>query len=406
MQVKSLVAERRTHGLKARVTFTLIGLLAVLCAIGAAPDFSQVGFSTVNALGDNGTTGGGDSAPVVVHNASEFQRAAERLDIKDKKVREQTPRVILIANDIDLGELKNMTGGTGLKDVGIIRPASHTTIHAAGPGSTIRHGTIEIHGKHNIIIRNLAFRDLWENDPSGDYDKLGWDYVRITRKSGVYSHHVWVDHCDFAKAYDGQLDIVHGSDFVTVSWCKFAGDERGPQKKACLIGHSPGNFNEDKGRLNVTFHHNWFENIDDRAPRARFGNIHLFNNYVNGARYATVSVVGATTLMENCYYRDVLCATRFSHADDTIAKGRGGTMCIVGSINVEPRPAPSVKSSDAIEQERNFKSSVERDEFEFHEPADLLWENRKQLPYPYKLDPAEQVPQILKDHAGVGKLDR
>ena len=39
------------------------------------------------------------------------------------------------------------------------------------------------------------------------------------------------------------------------------GDERGPQKKVSLIGHSPSAAAEDKGRLNVTLHHNWYENI-------------------------------------------------------------------------------------------------------------------------------------------------
>ena len=32
----------------------------------------------------------------------------------------------------------------------------------------------------SLVIRNLAFRDLWEFDPTGKYDQLGWDYVRIT----------------------------------------------------------------------------------------------------------------------------------------------------------------------------------------------------------------------------------
>src|SRR4029079_17702703 len=113
-----------------------------------------------------------------------------------------------------------------------------------------------------------------------------------------------------------------------------------------LIGHSPNNADEDKGRLNVTFHHNWFEKIDDRAPRARFGNIHLFNNYISGARYATISVVGASMLIENCYYNDAAYATSYSHADDTVAKGRGGTISLIDCINANPRrmsrvPRPS-----------------------------------------------------------------
>jgi pectate lyase len=385
----------------------LAGVLSVGCSLGAVPEFRQVGFSTIDALGDHGTVGGGSAAPIVVHNAMELQTAVERRDIKDKTLRDRTPRVVLIANDIDLGELANTKGGDVIKNVGTVRVASHTTIYAAGPGATIRHGVIEVHGAHDVIIRNLAFRDLWEPDPTGEYDKLGWDYVRITRgPEKVFSHHVWVDHCDFGKVYDGQIDIVHGSDLVTVSWCKFAGDERGPQKKVSLVGHSPNNVAEDKGRLNITFHHNWYENIGDRAPRARFGNIHSFNNYINGAINATISVVGATTLIERNVYNDVEIATTFSHAKDILDKGRGGTIAVVECVNSNPRPiTPSANPALAFEDSHNFQGNAARGELVFSKPAAFDWADLNHLPYEYTLDAVADVPGIVKQFAGVGKID-
>src|SRR5206468_5898728 len=109
-------------------------------------------------------------------------------------------------------------------------------------------------------------------------------------------------------------------DLVTVSWCRFAGDERGPQKKVSLIGaSSSGNAAAlDRGHLNVTLHHNLFENIGDRAPRARFGNIHVFNNLIDGAENANISVMGAVTLVEKCFYKNTRIATTFSHAADSV----------------------------------------------------------------------------------------
>src|SRR5438876_107481 len=83
----------------------------------------------------------------------------------------------------------------------------------------------------------------------------------------------------------------------------------GAQKKVSIVSHGANNVAEDKGRLNVTFHHNWYENIDDRAQRTRFGNIHSFNNFINGAVNATISVVDATTLIERNVYNDVEIAT-------------------------------------------------------------------------------------------------
>ena len=39
------------------------------------------------------------------------------------------------------------------------------------------------------------------------------------------SSQIWIDHCDFTKAYDGVLDIKGGSHGVTISWCRFLGDD-------------------------------------------------------------------------------------------------------------------------------------------------------------------------------------
>ena len=371
------------------------------------PDFSLRGFATVAADGLSGTTGGGTNPPVIVRTAMEFQSAAERLDIRDKKLRDATPRVIQVAADIDLGELANQKGGAVLKNVGVVTVRPNTTIYSAGSGATLRRGTIEIHGAWNVILRNLRFRDLWELDPTGKYDQLGWDYVRITSAGKASSHHIWVDHCDFGKAYDGQCDIVHGSDCVTVSWCRFAGDERGPHKKSMLIGHSSSasNFQRDGGRLNISLHHNWFQNIDDRAPRARLGNIHCWNNLIEGAQYATVSVTKCVTLVENCCYRDTLIATSFSHAKDSVARDHAGILCIVGSNNENPRPPRAATQADErFEQENNFKSNVARGDLRFNPPADFSWADLNHLPYRYTPDPVDAVDALVKQWAGTGKL--
>lgn len=417
--------------------FSLLLSLALLqpAAAAEAPSFKLEGFATVKAYGLETTTGGGDAPVTVVRTPQEFQAAAERSDLKDKKARNDAPRVIQIANDLDLGELANERGGSELKSVGLVRIRPHTTIYSTGEGATIRHGVLDVHGAANVIIRNLKFRDLWEFDPTGKYDRYGWDYVRITNSGKDLSHHVWVDHCDFGKAYDGALDITHGSDLVTISWCKFGGDDSGPHKKVMLIGHSSSDNAAalDKGRLNVTLHHNYFHNIADRAPRARFGNIHAFNNLVDGAENATMSLMNAVTLVENSVYRDARVATSFSHAADNVKKGREGTLVVVNSKNENPRlpdPAAEVASeteaTDApasgpvqpkstppkemdpnreFELANNFQSSVERAALQFNSPADWTWENRNTLPYAYSPDPVDEVPELVTKFAGTGKVD-
>jgi pectate lyase len=363
-----------------------------------------VGFAAVAALGVEGTTGGGDVAPIVVRDALAFRDSVEKRDIKNKAQRESTPRVVLVVGDIDLGVLANERPGKVLQQVGIVQVRSNLTIVGATGGATLRRGTLEVHGGHNVIIRNLHFRDLWEEDPTGAYDALGWDFLRISNAGQVRSHHVWIDHCDFEKAYDGLLDITHGSDLVTISWCRFAGDARGPQKKAMLIGHSSGPTaaSVDRGRLNVTLHHNWFVDIEDRAPRARFGNIHAFNNLVEGARYATISVCGAVTLVEHCVYRDVRIATSFSHANDNVLKDRSGEICLDDSLNLLPRPAPAPDDeAERFEAEHNFTGTVTRSELLFNPPADWTWDDRARLPYAYDPDAPEGVAAIVRGGAGV-----
>ncbi|MDQ3625018.1 MAG: hypothetical protein M3463_21490 [Verrucomicrobiota bacterium] len=372
----------------------------------AAPSFELVGFAKLAAYGLNGTTGGGTARAVTVRTAAEFQAAVERSDIRNKKLRDETPRVVRVVEDIDLGELANETPGVQLTSVGIVKVRPHTTIFSTGSGASIRRGIIEIHGAHNIIIRNLKFRDLWEEDPSGEYDRLGWDYIRVTNSGKTKSHHIWIDHCDFEKAYDGLIDITHGSDLITVSWCRLAGNERGPQKKCMLIGHSSSANAAalDRGRLNVTLHHNWFENISDRAPRTRFGNVHLFNSFIDGAENATISVAGAVTLVENCFYQDARIATTFSHADDNVAAGRGGTLVIVDSCNIEPRPIPENPARDPFAINHHFRSSVERSALLFNPAADWAWKNRGTLPYAYHLDPVTEVPALVRQFAGTGRI--
>jgi pectate lyase len=334
-----------------------------------------------------GTTGGGETKPVIVRTAQELQDAIERLDVKDKKRRDSEPRVIRLAGDIDLGELANMKAGHELKKVGIVQPFSNTTLEGPPGGATLTGGTIELHGVENIILRNLRFRGLWEPDPSGEYDEMGWDYLRITSAGKTGSRRVWVDQCDFGKVYDGQLDVVHGSDLVTISNCIFSGGED-EQKKGLLFGHSSSDSAraQDKGHINVTIHHCWFRGLTSRAPRLRTGNVHFLNNLVEDTGTATISVCDGATLVEGCVYKDCKQPTSFSHADDSVEKSRGGSIRIVDSLDLGKKAGGRFKEHPT--------------EFRFNPPEGFAWNDLSKPPYDYQAEPASSVEALVKRQAG------
>jgi len=102
--------------------------------------------------------------------------------------------------------------------------------------------------------------------------------------------------------HDGQLDITNESDLVTVSWNRFVNHD-----KVMLIGSSD-TATADRGKLRVTIHHNMFDNLGQRTPRVRFGQVHVYNNYykiVNNPIYVYNWGVGIESMIyaENNYFQ-------------------------------------------------------------------------------------------------------
>ncbi len=179
-----------------------------------------------------------------------------------------------------------------------IRVGSNTTIVGVGDSAVIRGAWLDLRGasndnmRTNVIIRNLTFRDVYDCFPawSPTDGALGAWNSQYDAVSLRYIDHVWVDHNTFEdvdtedstvpkyfgvhfEMHDGLLDITNGSDLVTVSWNRFQNHD-----KVMLIG-SDDKMITDRGRLRVTLHHNLFENLGQRTPRVRYGQVHVYNNY-------------------------------------------------------------------------------------------------------------------------------
>lgn len=147
------------------------------------------------------------------------------------------------------------------------------TIEGIGSDAMIRGGGLWVQGD-NVIIRNLSIGDSYDGDWTGTTHDT--DAIRIT------GQHVWVDHCDlFASANTLiQLQSDQGSvaDYVTISHCRFSN-----QNQIITLGESIHD-TTCRGHLRTTIHDCWFDGRHERglnmgAPRARFGEVHIVNNY-------------------------------------------------------------------------------------------------------------------------------
>ncbi len=273
--------------------------------------------------------------------------------------------------------------------VGTLNLGSNKTIYSAYGNGGFRRGTLFVDGQRNIALRNLKFRELWEWDDAtqGAYDRNGWDYVVLQSTAGpgtsvaARAHHLWIDHCDFEKSYDGTVDIVRGVDLVTVSWTKFGGVVSGEsvrwlrrqldhleanrsrypyynflrarrsvdgifarerfQQKSNLVGNSTDAITRayDLGHLNVTFHHNWYLHVDQRMPRMRFGNAHVFNllaestaglGIVDLTLAGVAATSGAAVRLENSVFIDVRLPV-----NPQIGVEPPGYITVLGSANLD-----------------------------------------------------------------------
>lgn len=172
------------------------------------------------------------------------------------------------------------------------RFGSNITLIGVGKDAHIIGAHLLVKDVSNVIIRNLRISDAYdcfpEWDPTdgsaGNWNSL-YDNISI-----MTTEHAWIDHVtlddgehprqSLPKVYgrvfqvhDGLLDITHGSNYVTASYNIFDDHD-----KVNLIGSSDSRV-DDRGKLKVTMHHNHWRNPGQRAPRVRFGEVDVYNNY-------------------------------------------------------------------------------------------------------------------------------
>lgn len=214
-------------------------------------------------------------------------------------------------------------------------------------------GTLSLRGCSNVIVRNLTFVG------PGSIDVGGSDLL-----SCINSKHCWIDHCAFVDGQDGNFDITQSADFVTISWCTFSYTKRSyMHQNTNLVGYSN---KEPRGFLNTTYAFNWWgEGCLQRMPMARVGKIHILNNYYS------------STTANNCINpRD---DSEFLVEGNYVEHGVRKYYSQSGAVGVTWRPDNYAADGKPLPESVGAEVTV---------------------PYDYTVAPSNDVPRVVKTHAG------
>ncbi|KFY14214.1 hypothetical protein V492_02779 [Pseudogymnoascus sp. VKM F-4246] len=317
----------------------------------AAPNCKQKasaleGYAKENPLGE--TTGGAGGTTTTVTAAAALATAVQGVD----------PLTIVIKGDFDLPS--RLTVGSNKSLIG----------HSSG--ATITGAGVTIKGADNVIIQNLYIHDILDDDC-------------ITIHS---STRVWIDHNEFSSdidggpdKFDGQVDIIHASDYVTVSWNYFH-----DHWKSSLVGNSDANSDEDFGHLHVTYHHNHWNNMGTRGNAGRFGHQHLYNNFYNDFHYQAIhSRSNNQVLVEGNVFR----------GDTPEALSTYGLVIPMDSPNTSPDGDYEIDGFANLGAENDFGTAG----VNITQKGDFT-----EAPYKFILTELASVEEVVKAGAGTGKI--
>jgi pectate lyase len=164
-------------------------------------------------------------------------------------------------------------------------------------GSSANFG-IPITRSSNVVIRNMKIGAL--GGASNDADM-----IRIDSSSNVLIDHneLFAVNNECAGSpegdltFDGALDIRRDSHNITVSY-NYIHDSR----KVGLDGSSASDIG---GGREITFHHNYYYNVNGRLPLQRGGWIHVYNNLYDKITGSGINVrTGGYALIENNWFQN------------------------------------------------------------------------------------------------------
>ncbi|KAM3416874.1 hypothetical protein BST61_g8462 [Cercospora zeina] len=255
-----------------------------------------------------------------------------------------------------------------------LRVGSNTSLLGKGKGANIVGQGITIIDATNVIVRNIGIRFVEGDD--------GITIQNTTR--------VWIDHNEFESQislelgpdfYDGQLDIVRASDWITVSHNYFH-----DHWKSSLVGNSDVLREVDEGSLHITYHHNYWRNCGTRGPAARFGHQHIYNNLYEDFMYQAIhSRSDNQVLVEGNKFVGTIRSALTTY----------------GLVVPEDSPNTCVCGDEELDGFANLGAENDFGKADVNITRVGTFEK---APYEYSLTPLQTVDSVVKKNAGIGNV--
>ncbi len=334
-----------------------LGLCAsMLFGQGTVPNFALAGFATQTT----GTSGGKEGPVVSVSTGTELQNAI------NAHQKSSEPLIILIDGTI------NLENSPGLEKIDV-KDVSDLSIIGSVNGADFDGIGLKLRRASNIIIRNISVHHV----TSGEKDCIGIEGP---------ADHIWIDHCELYNEfgdvdgdgdldsndkdfYDGLLDVKADAEYITYSW-----NYLHSSWKTSLVGSSESDNYDRK----LSIHHNYYDDCYSRLPLFRGKTGHIFNCYYSNIESTAInSRLNSCIRIEKNYFENVNNPWVSAYSDVL-----GGVELIDNYLVNSPF---DYSSSDTFEP----------------------YACEAVIPYEYAevLNSAMDVKYLVKEYAGVGKLD-
>lgn len=182
-----------------------------------------------------------------------------------------------------------------------VKNAANITIEGIGDDAVIEKWGFTFSDSESIDVKNLRFTKYPEDACSTARSNNVWIHSN-TFDIGENKYDLTPEQ-DKGEG-DGSTDI-NQSEYVTLSYNRY-----NKTHKTSLHGGG-----DSQKQYNITWHHNYFNDVSSRMPLVRHANVHMYNNYFYSGTNCVDARASAWVFTENNYFED--CAYAFKTTENT-----------------------------------------------------------------------------------------